>query len=150
MNTAWRLSRLPAKSNAVKPLLLKTFAWFPLSFKSTFMATLSQSDSSTLLFFTPPPPLKDFQYQPYSGLLSCHYIGQSVRVLSLCVLLSFIFLKFSFFQSFPVFTSFATYTDVLPTTEAIFYCWSSLSPISVSLPVFLHSQADWRHCVSMM
>lgn len=58
-------------------------------------------------------------------------------------------LKSRFFQSFPVFTSLTTYTVTFPTTKATCYCWSSLSPLSGNLPVFLPSRADWRHCVSI-
>ena len=140
MNTAWRLSRLPIKSNVVKPLLLKTFAWFPPSFKSIIMISSSQS-SAILLFFSSLFYLlfKIFNVSHTLGFLSCCYIRQSMRVLNSGVLLSFIFLKFSYFQRSPVLTSLTTYTDVLPTTEAIFYCWSSLSPFSACFPVFLHS-----------
>lgn len=97
------------------------------------MAPSSQSGSillvfSSLFFFL----LKIFCISQTLGFLSCHYMRQSMRVLSLGVLLSFILPKFSFLQIFPVFTSLMTHTDVLPTAQAICYCWSSLLPSSVS------------------
>lgn len=95
---------------------------------------------SILLFFTLFLPLKDFQYQAYSGLsfmplhktiseLRCSALLTETQVLSefSCVHLT------NYLRSYPYYYYYCC-------------CWSSLPPFSGNLLVFLHSWADWRHC----
>lgn len=98
---------------------LKTFAWFPLSSKSIFMASSWQS-GSILLFFSLLPLLKDFQYQPHPECASMplHKTVNQSSQLSCSA--------FLYFPKIQILSAFSCVHLIDYLHRCPSYCWSNL------------------------